>query len=253
MPYNLLTNFIFLASVLGITVLVLRRLPQALQQGEEVTQAEPAPNELLAEKGLPAKAASKTKALLKVFGHKVWQFVLEAKGLKHAPKIKYNFKKIAGQEAQPEVKPPIARGEQYYIELIKRHPKDLGNYDQLGGFYIEARKYEDAANVYDYLCAHDPANGAYFAKLGLSRLYMQEHKLAAEAYEKAVELDPSHPSRFYNLALSLQGQRKWKKAVLALRKALELDTENQKYLDLLFELESKAKISPPVENITEKE
>ena len=253
MPYNLLANLIFVASVLGIIILVFRRVPQAMQLGDEVREEEPAPSELLSEKGLPAKAASKTKAFLKMIGHKVWQFALEAKGLKHEPKIKYNLKKIAGQEAQPEVKPPIARGEQYYIELIKRHPKDLSCYDQLGQFYIESRKYEDASNVYDYLCTHDPANGTYLARLGLSRLYMQEHKLASEAYEKAVEIDASHPSRYYNLALSYQGQRKWKKAVMALRKALELDTENNKYKDLLFELESKAKITVPVENITKKE
>ena len=175
--------------------------------------------------------------------------MLEAKGLKHAPKINYNFKKILKQDDQPEMQPPIARGEGYYIELIKRHPKELVYYDQLGQFYVEARKYSDAANVYEYLTKHQPTSSAYFAKLGLSRLYAQQYELSIAAYEKAIQLDPSHPNRFYNLALSFQGLKQWRMAVEVLRKALELDPRNQKYRDLLFELESKVKTRVPVENI----
>lgn len=252
MPYNLISNLTLLLSILGIIVLVLRKLPQAVQQQESADNEIIESSQALAEKGLPARAVSRTRTWLKLMLHKVWQFMLEAKGLKQAPKISYNFKRILRKADQPESKTPIARGEKFYIDLIKRHPKDLTYYDQLGQFYMEARKHADSANVYEYLTKHDPANSSYYAKLGLSRLHLQQFDAAQSSYEKSLSLDPSNPSRFYNLALAFQGLKQWKFAAGALRKALELDSENQKYADLLFEMESKTKTSVPLENIHKK-
>lgn len=254
MPYNLVANLILIVSILAVFILVVRKLPQAVDEHTEEKLADNSgqAGEALAEKGLPTKTASRVKAGLKVVWHKIWQFMLEAKGLKHAPKINYNFKKILKKDQEAETKKPIARGEDYYIKLIKRHPKDLGAYDQLGQFYLEARKYTDAANVYDYLAEHGPTNSSYFAKLGLAQLHEQEFAKSEAAYKQAIKLDPSHPNRFYNLALTLQGQKKWKEAVQALDAALELDSGNRKYADLRFELESKAKTSVRVEKSPKK-
>jgi tetratricopeptide (TPR) repeat protein len=254
MPYNLVANLILIVSILGIIILVLRKLPQAVGEDkiEKANDEGLVAGEILAEKGLPTKTASKLKSWLRIVWHKIWQFMLEAKGLKHAPRINYNFKRILRKDQEAEVKPPIARGEQYYIKLIKRRPKDLSAYDQLGQFYLEARKYSDAANVYEYLTKHDPTSSGYFAKLGLAYLHDQEFVKSETAYMQANKLDPSHPNRFYNLALALQGQKNFKTAVKMLDAALELNPGNQKYADLRFELESKSKTSIPVENIHKK-
>ncbi len=249
MPYNLIANLILILSILAVFILVVRRLPQAVDEHKEEKLADDSgqAKEALAEKGLPAKTAWRIKAAAKVVWHKIWQFMLEAKGLKHAPKVNYNFKKILKKDNEAEVKPPIARGERYYINLIKRHPKDLNAYDQLGQFYLEARKYSDAANVYDYLAEHAPTNSSYFAKQGLAYLHDQEFKKSETAYLQAIKLDPSHPNRFYNLSLTYQGQKKWKDALNALDSALELDPNNQKYADLRFEVETKSNSAVEVE------
>lgn len=250
MPYNLVVNLILIVSILGVIILVMRKLPQAVGQhraekeDDETGQA----GEALAEKGLPTKAASKVKAAGKIIWHKIWQFMLEAKGLKHAPKINYNFKRILKKDNE-EIKKPIARGEDYYIKLIKRHPKDLTYYDQLGHFYLEAKKYSDAANVYEYLAEHKPTNSVYFAKLGLAQLHDQEFAKSEAAYKQAIKLEGSHPNRFYNLALAYQAQKKWKEGVRALDSALEIDPTNRKYADLRFEMESKSKTAIPIEKI----
>ncbi|HEX3095886.1 MAG TPA: tetratricopeptide repeat protein, partial [Patescibacteria group bacterium] len=230
MPYNLVANLILILSILGVIIMVVRRLPQAVGEHhqDKLDDDSGVSGEILAEKGLPTKAASRIKTWSQIAGHKAWHFVLEAKGLKHAPKISYNFKKILKKDQEPEVKKPIARGEDYYIKLIKRNPKELVYYDQLGQFYLEARKYTDAANVFDYLTEHNATNSSYFAKLGLAHLHDQEFEKSELAYAKAVKLDPSHPNRYYNIALALQGQKKWKQAVRALDSALELDSGNQK-------------------------
>jgi tetratricopeptide (TPR) repeat protein len=254
--YNIIVNIAFVGSVLAVIYMVLRRLPEATTMHHKVTQQQKAVVEQthnsLFDKGLPVKAYSGTKKFFLLLWHRISQFLLEAKGLKQAPKVQYNFQKVApGRKA--DVNPALVKSEQYFIDLIKRNPKDYTYYDMLGQFYIEEKKMTDAISVYDYLVNHAPTQVTYWVRLGLAALYIHDYAKAQMSYEKALKLDPSNPSRFYNLALALQGQKKYSEAVKALNSALELDHNNQKYFDLRFELESKAKTVVPLENIHKKE
>ncbi len=251
MPYNIILNILFVLSALGLVLMVLKKLPEATSQAhteKKQKDAKQTADEILGQKGLPAKAYSKTKAFAQVAGHKVWQFLLEAKGLKHAPKVNYNFQKVL-KTVRPDVQPPIVKNEKYYINLIKRNPRDNSYYDMLGQFYLEEKKLNDALNVYDYLVNHAPTNALYWVRFGLTALHLHHYKKAEEAYRKAIDLDSSNPSRFYNLALALQGQKKYKEGAEALHQALALEPGNRKYADLAFELESKAKTAVPIEKI----
>lgn len=244
MPYNTLMNITFVLSVLGVILLVLRHLPQATKidkqtRLEKQSQQSPEVHHKLVAMGLPVMAYSKSKALFRTITHKIWQFILEAKGLKQSPKISYQFQKIF-QEAKSDLSgTAVIKNEQYYIDLIKRNPKDNGCYDMLGQYYIQEKKMPDAVNVYEYLVTHVPNEVMYWVRLGLASLYLQENQRAKEAYQKAVELDPTHPSRFYNLALAEQGLKDFDSAIVAINQALDLEPKNQKYKDLRFELESK--------------
>ncbi len=248
-------NIVFVVSVLGVIFMVLRRLPEATSIQEQVKKQKEQHTEQthssLFSKGLPVRGYSETKQFFLLLWHRVSQFLLEAKGLKQTPKVQYNLQK-AEPISNREVKPPLLKNEQYFIDLIKRNPKDYSYYDMLGQFYIDEKKMQDAISVYDYLVNHAPTEVIYWVRLGLAALYIHDYKKAENSYTKALSLDPSNPSRFYNLALSLQGQKKFAEAVIALNKALDLDPKNQKYFDLRFELESKAKNSVPLENIHRK-
>lgn len=255
MPYNIIVNLIFVLSVLGVIFMVLRRLPEAAQQHQEeasVNTVIETNHEALSDKGLPIKDISKLKQILKQIWFKVSQFLLEAKGLRHTPKINYNFQKIFTKN-RDEVSSGAVKNEKYYIDLIKRNPKDYSFYDLLGQYYLNEQKLPDAINVYEYLVEHAPTQVMFWVRLGLASLYLKDWDKAQRAYTKALDLDPSHPSRFYNLALSLQGLHRYKEAVSALDKALELEPKNQKYFDLRFEMESKAKAVIPLENIHKSE
>ncbi len=259
MPYNTIMNITFIVSIVGVILMVLRRLPEATVLDKQAkinrqTTIESRANagSLLFAKGLPVKAYSKTKVLFKLIGHKIWQFLLEAKGLKQAPKISYNFQKVFSK-IKSDATTPLVKDEKYYINLIKRNPKDDSYYDLLGQFYLEEKKMEDAQSVYEYLVSHAPTQTPYWVRLGLSSLFLKNFKKAEQAYQKAVNLDPTNPSRFYNLALAQQGLRKYTLAAASLQKALELEPKNQKYIDFHFEMESKAKVAVPLENIHKKQ
>lgn len=247
-------NIAFVLSALGIVLMVLRKLPEATSKvsiEKQRKDSDQTADTILGAKGLPAKAYSKSKNILQVLSHKLWQFLLEAKGLKQDPKVNYNFQKIQ-KTNRPDVQTPIVKNEKYYINLIKRNPRDNSYYDMLGQFYLEEKKLTDAMNVYDYLVNHAPTNHLYWVRYGLSALHLHNYAKAEEAYRKAINLDPSNPSRFYNLALALQGQKKYKEATEALKQALVLEPNNRKYSDLRFELESKAKSAIPIEKIHKK-
>lgn len=256
MPYNTIMNITFIVSIVGVIFMVLRRLPEAVDRTEKASSdsiaSNTTPNSILFAKGLPVKAYSKTKVLLKLVSHKVWQFLLEAKGLKQAPKISYNFQKVFSK-IKADTNEALIKDEKYYINLIKRNPKDDSYYDLLGQYYLEQKKMDDALNVYEYLVSHAPTETTYWVRLGLAALFLQNYQKAEQAYQKAVSLDPTNPSRFYNLALAQQGLKKYALGVGSMQKALELDSSSQKYKDFLFELESKAKVSIPLENIHKKE
>src|SRR5205085_2493079 len=105
---NLVANLILIVSILGVIIMVVRRLPQAVGEHEQDKLADDsglAGEVLAAEKGLPTKTASRIKTWLQIFWHRIWHFMLEAKGLKHAPKISYNFKRILKKDKEAEVKP----------------------------------------------------------------------------------------------------------------------------------------------------
>lgn len=249
-------NITFVLSALGVILMVLRHLPQATREQKQ-TQARrdaDAPvksSEALLAKGLPARAYSRSLGILKLIQHKIWQFVLEAKGLKQSPKISYQFQRIFNT-GPADTQPALIKNEKYYIDLIKRNPKDNTYYDMLGQYYIEQKKMHDAVSVYDYLVNHAPTEAIFWVRLGLASLYLQEYTRAEEAYSKAVKLDPSSPSRFYNLALAQQGLKKFKEAMESLDKALHLEPNNRKYQDLRFEMETKSKTTVPLENIHKK-
>lgn len=241
MAYQILTTTIFLASVLGVIILVSRRLPQALEKGEEA-MADSGSN--LTDKGLPIASVSGFTTFSRVWLRKVLHFILEAKDIRHPAKITYKMKQLfripLGTNASPVQKElaqyDAIKNEKYYLDQIKRNPKDLIHYSSLGKYYLGEKNYTEAVSVYEYLITHEPSEGNHYAQLGYITLNLEDYESAVKHYEKAVSLDASHPNRYYNLSLSYSAQGKWLKAGEALRKALELEPSNIKYLKFLSEI-----------------
>lgn len=242
LSYNILPNIILIFSVLGIILIILRHLPEAqqLQSREDLAD----PHAKLRQKGLPAEAASKVKAWVKLLAKKVWNFALEAKDLKPAAATGYRIKKIfragaaqtqAGQAYSSDsqatsgnAEAPV-RDEHYFLEQIRREPKNLRHYDALGRHYLEGGNFSDAKDIYSYLANHEPANADHYSKLAASHYKLKEYASAAEAYKKSIALDSTQPNRYYNLGLSLEGKGDYAEAIDAINKAIGIEPDNVKY------------------------
>lgn len=242
MSFQILPNLIFLFAILGIIVLILRRVPEAtgasplpgLHKSNEPEEAKP--EDGLREKGVPAAALSNARKVATITGKKVWRFILEAKGLTQSPAVNYRIKKFLGRGPREMKKTNPMMDETYFIDQIKRFPKDWQKYNDLGQFYMDKKDYGEALGVYDYLTKQDPVSVDFWARHGYAKMCLQDFDGAAESYEKSVELDQSFPNRYYNLALAYIETGKPDKAAAALKKAIELEPENNKYTEALAEV-----------------
>jgi tetratricopeptide (TPR) repeat protein len=231
LPYQILPNLIFILAILGILIMILRRLPEAAAEAEAGDSGNEAATKLTG-KGLPAVAISQVKSLFNLWIKKIWNFMLEAKDVKHQALAGYRIRKIFGgpQAARQQTSAaPQARSEQDFLEAIKNDPKNLGNYDSLGKFYLENSQIEDARDIYHYLTQHDAANADYYARLAYCYYQLKDFEKTAEYYGKSVALDSSQPNRYYNLGLVLEAQGKNGEARQALRQAITLEPNNPRY------------------------
>lgn len=241
MPYQILPNLIFILSVLGILALILRRLPEA---SELHRQEERLPVEArLQSKGLPAAAVSGSKTAALFLGKKVWNFMLEAKDIKPTAAAGYRIKKLFGArfkphnpkpaEAQTPVEtspaPTAVKDENYYLDAIKKNPKNLVNYDALGRYYIEAGLAVDARDIYQYLTRHQPGNADFHARLAYCFYMLKDFAKTADHYRKSLTLDSTQPNRYYNLGLVLEVLGKNQEAATALSQAIALEPSNAKF------------------------
>lgn len=239
MSYQILPNIIFIFAVLGILLLILRRLPEARFSAEQTPLEAGAHAKLLA-KGLPAQAFSKIATFLKFWSRKIWNFILEAKDLRPHAAAGYRMQKIfrgklPGFKAAAPLQPITThevKSERYYLDTIKLQPKNLSNYDLLGKFYLEQSNFTDAKDIYEYLCSHEPGNPEFQARLGYCFYLNKQFAKAAEHYQKSLALDSTQPNRYYNLGLSLEGAGNLADAVKNIETAISLEPTVKFYVSL---------------------
>lgn len=246
MSYQILPNILFIVCVLGIVLIILRHLPNAVEKAEN----EEDPVEILeklSQKGLPTIAISRISYYGKLWKKKLWNFLLEAKDLKPTAVAGYKIKKIFGKQAsssQPSVAQvnlptEIVKDEDYYLEAIKQDPHNFGLYNELGKFYLEKGQYEDAKDIYQYLTQHEPRSSEFFSHLGKSFYKLKEYEHSVENYNISLGLDSTQPNRYYNKALALEGLKQYQEAIDAVSKAISLEHSHIKYYLLLANLELK--------------
>ncbi len=220
--------------------MVLRRLPEAnLLGGKEKEQ--PA-HEKLTKKGLPAESFSKIRHHVVFWVKKIWRFILEAKEITPSGSAVLKVKRLFAARSRPAEIPHLAEeprdipqipvSEDDLLELIKKEPKNLKLYDDLGKYYLHHGNFADARDIYLYLTSHASGMPEYWSNLGFVSFKTQNYSEAAEAYKKSVALDSNQPNRYYNLAQTYKALDQKEDARAALSKALEIDPQNFKFLEL---------------------
>jgi tetratricopeptide (TPR) repeat protein len=236
MGYQIIPNVIFIISLLGIIIIVLKNLTNI--KNTEYPQTQNKTKDALLTKGLPILTISKLKNFCQFWGKKILNFILEAKDLRHITATGYKIKKIIQKNNTSFVTNTKNETltEQKCIERIKTNPKNLENYDDLGKIYLEQEDFAQAKDIYLYLTGHNSGNSDYFAKLAFTSYKLQDFAEAVKNYQKSIALDSTHPNRYYNLGLSNKALGNTDDAISAFKKALELEPKNLKYQATLNKL-----------------
>ncbi len=250
MGYQILPAIIFFCCIFGIIFIVLKKLPN-LESSETKPDSENRgliePHHKLSAKGLPILKFSKLKFHGVFWIKKIWRFVLEAKEIipsgTSVLKIKQLFIAKAklpdpNQTLETEENELIEKTEADYFAEIKKEPKNLSHYDNLGRLYLSQNKFSDAKDIYLYLTSHDSASPDFWARLGVSAFRSKDFILAIAGYKNSTALDSGKPNRYYNLALSHKSLGQISEAKEALKKALEIDPANFKFLELQKRLDN---------------
>lgn len=251
MPYSLLPHIIFLLALAGLIVLIAKRMPEALeeQDGNPAVGSPGAEAEAGAHHRVLGNPAPRVVTAAKFWLGRTWQFVLEAKGMKTPVAVRYRLqrwfgavpKKGAVRVSEGSAAPEHA--EQYYLGRIEEKPKDISRYDSLAVFYLNAKRFAEARDVYDYLTKRKANNPLYYSRLAYAHFKLGQFTEAVENYKKSLALDSAQPNRYYNLGLSLDAAGKFEEAVEAFKKAIDLEPHVAKYADA-FEA-AKNKLAQP--------
>lgn len=101
------------------------------------------------------------------------------------------------------------------------------------------KQYISAEKWYLEVVKKDPRNPKIYSRLGLIYISQKNYKDAISCLEEANKLDPTVASRYFNLSFAHNEEGSRKEALDSARKAIRIDPRNQKYKKWLNELRSR--------------
>lgn len=252
MSFHLISNFILIFCVVGILILLLRRMPEVLEEkGQQLILG--APPKLSTDRNRLMRYVAVDALqdwVLKGFA-KIWHFMLEAKDLKEGRILASNFSRIVTQSGKRVInigafsnlkkaekfiaENNLDAAEMVYYDIIKKHPHEYPAYEGLLRIYFKQKKHEEVAEVLQYLIVHNPNNDGYYAQFGKLLLSQKRYADAIEAYERSFKINSLIPARFANVGLCYQALGNQLKAKENFQKALDLEPSNVQYLMMLVE------------------
>ena len=111
-------------------------------------------------------------------------------------------------------------------------PKPTGSFAD-GEAAYRARKYADAAAIFESYTERRPANAWGYYMLGLSAWKNGDLSKAEQAFEKALTIDPRHVKSLVNLSRVFIDQKRHDEAVDRLTRASEIEPESHEVFRLL--------------------
>jgi tetratricopeptide (TPR) repeat protein len=143
----------------------------------------------------------------------------------------------AGSAASAPVKPVATAGEKRTEgkgSLPTATPKITGPVSFGDGqAAYQARKYGDAAAIFDRYTTERPANAWGHYMLGLSAWKSGDLAKSEQAFEKALSVDPKHVKSLVNLSRVFIDQKRYDDALARLSSAAEIDSESTEVQRLL--------------------
>jgi cytochrome c-type biogenesis protein CcmH/NrfG len=114
-------------------------------------------------------------------------------------------------------------------EILKKDPKNLTAWVELGNLYFDSGQPEEAIDAYSQYLAIKPDNPDVRTDMGIMYRALGDFDRAIEEFKKAVQSDPKHINSRYNMGIVLlHDKRDIKGAIKAWEEYLKVDPNSER-------------------------
>lgn len=132
-------------------------------------------------------------------------------------------------------------------EIVKKDPKNLPAWVELGNLYFDSDQPKEAIEAYSRYLAVKPDNPDVRTDMGIMYRKLGQFDKALEEFRKAAKSDPKHVNSRYNIGLVLlHDKQDMKGAVNAWEEYLKVDPNSERAQRIRAQIEKmKAMSAPP--------
>jgi cytochrome c-type biogenesis protein CcmH/NrfG len=131
-------------------------------------------------------------------------------------------------------------------EIIKKDPKNLPAWVELGNLYFDSDRPKEAIEAYSHYLAIKPDNPDVRTDMGIMYRKLGEFDRAIEEFKKAAQSDPKHINSRYNLGLVLlHDKQDMKAAIKAWEDYLKVDPNSERAQRIRIQIEKMKTMPAP--------
>jgi cytochrome c-type biogenesis protein CcmH/NrfG len=131
-------------------------------------------------------------------------------------------------------------------EIVKKDPKNLAAWVELGNLYFDTDQPKEAIEAYKQYLAIKPDNPDVRTDMGIMYRKLGEFDRAIEEFRKAAQSDPKHVNSRYNLGLVLlHDKQDMKAAIKAWEDYLKVDPSSERAQRIRAQIEKMKTMPAP--------
>jgi tetratricopeptide (TPR) repeat protein/uncharacterized protein YneF (UPF0154 family) len=129
-------------------------------------------------------------------------------------------------------------------EMVKKDPKNLSAWEELGNLYYDSGKPKEAIEAYREYLAIQPDNPDVRTDMGIMYRALGDFDRAIEEFKKAAQSDPKHTNSRYNIGIVLlHDQGNIKGAIQAWEEYLKVDPSSERARRVRAQMENLKKMA----------
>ncbi|HVP81241.1 MAG TPA: tetratricopeptide repeat protein [Thermodesulfobacteriota bacterium] len=148
----------------------------------------------------------------------------------------------------PPVREPVQAASQILTlkEIVKKDPKNLPAWVELGNLYFDTDQPKEAIDAYSHYLAVKPDNADVRTDMGIMYRKLGQFDKALEEFRKAAQSDPKHVNSRYNIGLVLlHDKQDIKGAVKAWEEYLKVDPDSERAKRIRSQIEKMKSMPAP--------
>jgi len=140
----------------------------------------------------------------------------------------------------------VASQVQTLKEIVKKNPKNLPAWVELGNLYFDSDRPKEAIEAYSRYLAVKPDNPDVRTDMGIMYRKMGQFDRALEEFRKAAQIDPKHANSRYNIGIVLlHDKHDMKGAINAWEDYLKVDPSSERAQRIRAQIEKMKAMSVP--------